>query len=238
MHPKRSSAEQVIGHIAKEVDTIGNNGGREHLDFFTNTRRLRSLHKGIPEGSFNRCVLVTVPQWAPTLLMYWEDSVRNNTLDLLKTLLFGHNLKDMDEEEHADMIYRVGRELQKSCLQRCCIQVQTQKTIDGRSVEQVVQVIKHCLETYYEEDEVQPKIEADSGSYKKSSYCLAIANLNTDIIGSLEALTASDLDEAASGMSDTSQFQTSADIVLDAWNNPSDDMPTDSDSEYAAATSP
>lgn len=46
--------------------------------------------------------------------MYWEDSIRNNTLDLLKTLLFAHNLKEMDEEERADRIYRVGRDLQKA----------------------------------------------------------------------------------------------------------------------------
>ena len=164
--PKKVSAQQVIEHIAKEVDTIGTSGGREHLDFFSHTRRLRSLHSNISEGFFNRCVLVTVPQWAPKLLMYWEEVIRNNTLDLLKTLLFGYNHKDMDEEEHADLICAVGRDLQKSCLQRCCATVQQQKTIDGRSVEQVVQVIKHCLDTYYDEEEVQPKHDAESESCK------------------------------------------------------------------------
>ncbi|KAK4694192.1 hypothetical protein P7C71_g3349, partial [Lecanoromycetidae sp. Uapishka_2] len=199
--PHESSAKRMIENIATEVDTIGYSGGREHLDFFIQARKITSYHSTIPRGFFNRCVLGTVPQWAPALLLYWEEPIRRATYDLLKVLVFRHDTTDMDDEEYADMIEEAGRKLQVACVRRCTNLVQLQKTIDSRSVEQVVEVIEHCCKTYYasEESERNKAFIAETES----------------VLGSLQALTVEDVDEAASDM----------------WNNASDDMPTDSDSD-------
>lgn len=197
--PMENNARFVINYIAGEVDTIGVFGGREHLDFFAQARRIQSLSLERSPDFFNRCVLKTVPQWAPPLVMYFEEPVRNGTIDLLKTLVFGHDIKAMDDEEYAELIEKVGRELQVACTRRCFTLVQAQKTQDAKCVEQVITVIRHCLQTYYGPEHDQRLIvEAEN------------------IVASLEALTVSDVDEAAS----------------ETWNNASDDVPTDSDSEF------
>lgn len=197
--PIETNVRQVINYIAGEVDTIGVYGGREHLDFFSQARRIQSLSLERSSDLFNRCVLKTVPQWAPPLVMYYEEPVRHGTIDLLKTLVFGHDIKAMDDEEYAELIETVGRELQVACTRRCFLLVQAQKTQDAKSVEQVITVIRHCLQMYYgPEHDQRPIVEAEN------------------IVASLEALTVSDVDEAAS----------------ETWNNASDDIPTDSDSEF------
>ena len=163
--PIETTVQQVINYIAGEVDTIGVYGGREHLDFFSQARRLQSLSLGSSSDLFNRCVLKTVPQWAPPLVMYYEEPVRNGTIDLLKTLVFGHDIKAMDDEEYAELIETVGRELQVACTRRCLMLVQAQKTQDAKSVEQVIMVIRHCLQMYYgPEHDQRPIVEAESES--------------------------------------------------------------------------
>ena len=78
--PSQDTAHNMIKYIATEVDTIGDYGGREHLDFFSRARRLVSLRDNVEEGFFNRIVLRAVPQWAPALLQYREDQVRLSTV--------------------------------------------------------------------------------------------------------------------------------------------------------------
>lgn len=161
--PSPATAQHLIAFIAGEVDTIGISGGREHLDFFAQARRIRSLRPGIPPNFFNNCVLRAVPQWAPPLVVYWDEPIRKGTIDLLKTLIFGYDIKAMDDEEHAELIETAGRDLQVACARRCQGIVQQQKTIDSKSVEQVVAVIKHCISAYYDpEDDPRPVTEAES----------------------------------------------------------------------------
>ncbi len=163
--PTEGNARQVINYIAGEVDTIGVFGGREHLDFFAQARRIQSLSLERSPEFFNRCVLRTVPQWAPPLVMYFEEPVRNGTIDLLKTLVFGHDIKAMDDEEYAELIEKVGQELQVACTSRCLLLVQAQKTQDAKSVEQVITVIRHCLQMYYGPEHDQKSIiDAESES--------------------------------------------------------------------------
>ena len=164
--PTEANARHLIHYIAGEVDTIGVFGGREHLDFFSQARRIQSLSLKRSPDFFNRCVLKTVPQWAPPLVMYFEEPVRNGTIDLLKLLVFGHDIKAMDDEEYAELIEKVGRELQVACTRRCHLLVQAQKTQDAKSVEQVISVIRHCLQMYYGPEHDQRSImEAESESH-------------------------------------------------------------------------
>ena len=162
--PSLATAQQVIQHIAGEVDTIGHSGGREHLDFFTQARRLANPRHNIRSASpFQRYVLRAVPQWAPALLMYWDETVRNGTIDLLKILVFGRDIRSMDDEQEADLIETAGRDLCRACTRRCSSIVQQQKQVDGKVVEQVILIIKHCLSVYWTADDDQKAVvEAES----------------------------------------------------------------------------
>ena len=163
--PTETSAEEVIVHIAKEVDSIGHSGGREHLEFFTKARRLRSLRNTVSEGFFNKCVLKTVHLWAPALLMYWEEPIRESTVDQLKQLVFVHDTTEIDDEEYSETVYDAGKQLHIQCLKRCNLHIHEGKTIDAKSVQQIIAVIKHCLDVYYSEEDDQSEIsEAESRS--------------------------------------------------------------------------
>lgn len=150
--PATSHASHMITNIAREIDTIGQYGGKEHLEFFSQARRLQGLRIRNPQF-FNRIVLHTVPSWAPPLIIYWEESVRSGTIDLLKTLVFGRDTHNMDDEQEAEEIERIARELCQSCVKRIQSQfVQERKQVEVRSVDSIKLVIKHCLQNYYQVD--------------------------------------------------------------------------------------
>lgn len=152
--PSTSSIEQLIRFIAGEIETIGLTGGSDHLEFFVQARRLRSLRSDKPPELFNRVVLRFVHVWASPLLVYWEESVRLGTVELLKTLLFCHDLSMIDDEEAADEIETSAKQLCAACVQRCELAVQQTKPAEGkRNFEQLIDVIKFCLKTYYREED-------------------------------------------------------------------------------------
>ena len=161
--PTPDSAQDLIRYIAAEINTIAEQGGEEHLKFFSQARRMVNLRDGFETGFFNRAVLRTVPQWAPVLLNYPDERVRTSTVDLLKHLVFAHDISTMDDEEHADLIETAARDLQVACIRRCTHLVHEQKQIGSKTVEQIMQVIRYCLAHYYTSDDDQrPVAEADS----------------------------------------------------------------------------
>ena len=235
--PYENSAKRIIDSIASGVDTIGYSGGREHLDFFMQARKISSLQPTVSSGFFNRYVLQTAPQWAPALLLYWEEPIRRGTLDLLKILVFSHDTQNMDDEEYADLIESAGKNLRAACVRRCNNMVQLQKTIDSRSVEQIQEVIDHCKAYYDPDDEADKAFMADTDSksmhLRVDALILRCTNPFADIMGNLQALTVEDVDEAASGIPIPMSLTCTecTDASSDMWNNNSDDMPSDSDSD-------
>lgn len=147
--PSQAPIKEVIKHIAGEVDTIGIHGGQEHLEFFSSARLLCNMRAPKNQSSFQRLVLQTVPFWAPALIMYWEESIRQRTIELLRILVFNFDIQNMDDEREADEIQRIGRELCEKCVKRVeeCI-TEPQKTVEIKTVESVIMVIKHCVHHY------------------------------------------------------------------------------------------
>lgn len=151
--PATTYASQIITNVARDIETIGQYGGKEHLEFFSQARRLQPLRIRNQSHFFSRLVLTLVPLWAPPLIMYWEESVRLGTIDLLKTLVFNRDIHNMDDEQEAELIERVARDLCQACVKRIQSQfVQEQKQVEIRSVDSIQLVIRHCLQTYYQVD--------------------------------------------------------------------------------------
>ena len=150
--PQPSDARMMIRRVAREVDSIGLYGGGEHLAFFTRVRRIRNARVNVSPTLFHRTVLELVPFWAPTLLMYADSQVRKETIQLLHTMVFNHDVQSMDDEQRAEEIEKAGRSLCDACLRRFQEQIIAPgKATDVKTVEDCVEVIKHCLNTYYDQ---------------------------------------------------------------------------------------
>lgn len=148
--PSTSFATNMVLQIAREVETIGLHGGKEHLEFFCQARRLQSLRMRSSQF-FSRLVLQNVPLWAPPLVMYWEECVRTGTIELLKTLVFDHDIHHMEDEQQAEEIERIAKDLCRACVKRIQEQIVTpRRSVEIRSVESVSMIIRHCIQTYYQ----------------------------------------------------------------------------------------
>ncbi|KAJ9326994.1 hypothetical protein DTO027B3_2234 [Paecilomyces variotii] len=144
----------LVDYVAKGVESINNSGGREHLAFFTNLISLRNDKIGKDEVWFTALVTERIPDWAPTLLMYAEKTVRNMTFEVLRHMLFMKGQEEMSDESR--MYYtKVGKELAHACVDklRKTYLVNSSQSVEARVVEIIIWVISHCLETYYDDSE-------------------------------------------------------------------------------------
>jgi ubiquitin carboxyl-terminal hydrolase 34 len=168
----------MITQVAKEVETIGNSGGADHLDFFQKARRLRNDHfSGDASASlFSQHVLTLVPNWAPTLLVYPDDAVRSDTIRLLAHLVFNDDLRGNDDEELVDKVNGIAKNLCKVCLRK--IQenyVLPGKPVNIKIVHEIIRVVDHCIEGgYFHVDDDSDRLvvaESQSRSPFKDNKC-------------------------------------------------------------------
>ena len=163
--PGAHDAKEVISTIARDVDTIGHRGGEQYLNFFSQARRIRNDHmQRRSPHFFHRLVLTYVPNWAPILLMYPEDSVRRDTMNLLRTLVFNHDINAMDDEQQAEEIEVTAKDLCRRCLRRLLEHyIQPSKAVEEKLILETIQVIKHCLVTYFVGDDEEDARVVEEG---------------------------------------------------------------------------
>ncbi|KAL8728289.1 MAG: hypothetical protein Q9166_005496 [cf. Caloplaca sp. 2 TL-2023] len=163
------AVRDMIKQIAREVDTIGTSGGHAHLTFFVQARHI--VNARLPQRWFNNMVLKTVPEWGPPLLMYYEESVRAQTVEFLKDLIFNYDTQSTDNGDENGALEEYARALCEACIKRVHENVvQQQSQVDVRSVELIVDVIKHCVKTYFgagtaEDDRVAEEAEGASPTH-------------------------------------------------------------------------
>jgi ubiquitin carboxyl-terminal hydrolase 34 len=73
--------QYTIRKVSQEVQTIGNSGGMEHLGFFQAICTQQSFVDPLPT------VIGNIWHWAPPLLVYYEEDVRDHTESFLERLL-------------------------------------------------------------------------------------------------------------------------------------------------------
>ncbi|MCJ1473218.1 hypothetical protein MMC13_001869, partial [Lambiella insularis] len=148
-------ARHLVSNIALEVETIGCNGGDEHLEFFKAVRRIRNdnLMNAEPAFFYN-LVLRYVPRWAPALLIYSDPAVRVETINLLHQLVFSFDTRSMDDEQKADEVNDIAKALCRACLKRITDYIIIpNKQIEASMVEEIVRVVRFCIGTYYQEED-------------------------------------------------------------------------------------
>lgn len=144
----------LLDYVGKGVESINNSGGREHLAFFTNVVSIRNDKVGKDESWFTALVTERIPDWAPTLLMYADKSVRNMTFEVLRHMLFAKEQEEMPDETR--LYYtKVAKELAHASVDklRKTYLVNSAQSVEARVVEIINWVISHCIETYYDDSE-------------------------------------------------------------------------------------
>ncbi|KAH8696007.1 putative ubiquitin hydrolase [Talaromyces proteolyticus] len=152
--PDEEQVINLIDYVAKGVESINNSGGREHITFFTNIVTCRNERIEKDERWFSEKVLVRIPDWAPTLLIYPEKTVKDITFDMLRELLLNQEQNENDEEYNTSL-HRVARELAEGCIDRLrkTYLVQPGQNVEAKVVDTITFVITHCLREYFDEGE-------------------------------------------------------------------------------------
>jgi ubiquitin carboxyl-terminal hydrolase 34 len=123
---EHSEAERAIpnmvANVAKSAGHVENAEGREYLRFFKDFINLPSNYHDVEHDNIIRFCLNSIPAWAPTLLTYYESTVRADTEDFLNELIFSHGT-DFDSSNspssspEEDLVTAVAQRLANSCLE-------------------------------------------------------------------------------------------------------------------------
>ena len=152
--PDVNLVRALIGRFSREVSSIGNSGGEEHLEFFRKACRLQNHEFSRQKPKFFQFeILKQVAAFGPPLLMYHDPIVRQETIRFLSSLVFDHDIREMDDERHADLIENIGQQLTRGCLEQIEETIRLNKPIDVARVDDIHKVLKHCLERYCYSDE-------------------------------------------------------------------------------------
>ena len=152
--PEPLYCRQLIVQFAREMQTIGNSGGEEHLEFFRSARIARNeAFSSLKPHFFHMEVLRQAPSIAPSLLLYPDVGVRAETVRFLHLLVFDHNINEMDDERYADLIAATAQQLLDESLKMIEKTIDQRKPIEVGRVDDLVKVVKHCLDTYCSFDE-------------------------------------------------------------------------------------
>ncbi|KAI9815552.1 MAG: hypothetical protein M1827_002686 [Pycnora praestabilis] len=156
--PQLTEAKEMIARTARDVDTIDGHGGREHLMFFRSLASVRNERLARSPHHFRCLVLENMAHWAPPLLLYWEEGVRHETWDLLKSLVFDHGVPPETGDEEVDFTLCTGvRHLGTMCIKRIqTIYLNNQAQVEGKLVEDIIFVVQHCMK-YFDTSNVDEK---------------------------------------------------------------------------------
>ncbi|KAJ5310627.1 uncharacterized protein N7443_003088 [Penicillium atrosanguineum] len=163
--PGKADAADIIRFVAKGVESIDGRASVDHLEFFTRICTTSNERLRLGEDWFSAIVQDEIPSWAPTLLIDTDRSVRQGTMDILKTLLFSNENIGLTTESQA-RYYQIGRNLMISCVQRVeksFIHSQVQQ-VESRIVDSIIEVIKHCQDTYFDDEDEEDRRTLDSAN--------------------------------------------------------------------------
>ncbi|KAL4889224.1 hypothetical protein BDV59DRAFT_187150 [Aspergillus ambiguus] len=152
--PDKDRIVLLIDYVAKGVDTINGSGGKEHLAFFTELLSCRNNQLGLDEAWFTTRLVDRIPDWAPTLLLFPDASVRRMTTDLLQAILFTGESGDMGDDwqqRHSE----VAKELVRASidkLKKATVSV-PESSVETKTIETMKTVINHCLVSYFDDSE-------------------------------------------------------------------------------------
>ena len=148
--PEGGIVKQLLTKYAKDVASINDSGGSEHLEFFSMASDLyNSYITNRHPNFFQNEILKLVPTFAPHLLFYPEREVRLDTVDFLKALIFDRDFGD--DEILADRLDQSGRQLLEGCVRLGAELIRARKPLEIHRVGDFNRVTRHLFERYIQE---------------------------------------------------------------------------------------
>lgn len=202
--PDENRVVYLIDYVAKGVESINDSGGPAHLTFFTNLLNVENERLGLDEAWFMSQMVEKIPDWAPTLLVYPDSTVRRMTLELLRQTLFNNDGEASEDwrSRHTE----IAKDLVRACVQklRRTYLSTPRQTIEAKIVEAIKTVIDHCLVTFFDsttEDQefVQQAHSKFSSSPIKAALFRETNMVITAVSEAIEELSADIPEELASG---------------------------------------
>lgn len=193
----------LVDYTAKGVESINNRGGMEHLNFFQQLPRTRNHRLRKPNIWYEHLATDKIADWAPTLLIYNDKQVRDQTVETLRQLLFNRLYEDRADDEHHHL-RRIGRELCLACVEKLTKSyLETHAEVEMGALDSINSVIRHCLTTLYDSN-VEEDVEFSEHAQCKYSCCLCLhmsvlINVPTVVMSQMETLTVLNPEELASG---------------------------------------
>ena len=204
--PYKAEIVNLIGFVAKGIESINNSAGSEHLEFFANLGGLTNKRLELKPEWFMVNVQHRIPDFAPTLLIDTDRDVRQSTVSLLNTLLFS-NVNDEITEETRDRCYQICRILMQACVDKIRLVLLNGqiRSVESRLVYPITSTVNHCLETYFDDEEEDQRIVQAANSEFPLSFNYKWPSANrpisyfTDVLTLLEEITVDVPDEFVSG---------------------------------------
>lgn len=132
----------TVKKIAFEVTTIGNSGGMEHLAFFQNLFEQDSYCNLVPY------IVQNIWYWAPPLLVYYDEEVRESTEHFLEKLFTATT-----DSAGSAQSRRPFNELASGCFHFVMETMRpNRRHLDPGMFDTVIRVLKRCAE--FQDDEI------------------------------------------------------------------------------------
>ncbi len=159
--PTPTDCRELILRTSKEVDTIGNNGGREHLHFFRTLAWLKNERWPQYPHLHRKRVIDFCHFWSPPLLLYWDQEVREGTETLLHQILFEYGAPPAaDSPETNALMEHAGKLLGWACINKLTERyTEKNQQVERRVLESIVRVLGECL-AYFAEHEARDEFVA------------------------------------------------------------------------------
>ncbi|CAF9908776.1 MAG: hypothetical protein GOMPHAMPRED_006310 [Gomphillus americanus] len=190
--PDDKLIQALVSRYAECISSIGDDGGVEHLEFFSRLRYVHNPHfANYRHLFFKRLVTKRLYLFAPYLVSYHEEKVRKGTTALANSLVFDIDLETMDDEEQAEEIQRNGKALTTACLERLAVIVSSRKLFDIRRLDDLIDMTRSGLSKFYTEDS-----EEDRMLWDRFQKCLdAVPEIAAVSPDGIESVEYSDSDE-------------------------------------------
>lgn len=143
----------LVNKFAEGVHTIGDEAGHEHLQFFNQLRFAYNPHFPNYQPAFLKQVLAKkLYMFVPHLLCYHESDVRRGTAAMANALIFDVDLDNMDDEQQAEEIQKLGKHLTIECLNKLTGIIDARKLFDIKRLDNLIDVIRSGIEKFCDED--------------------------------------------------------------------------------------
>jgi ubiquitin carboxyl-terminal hydrolase 34 len=170
--------EFIIQHVTNTTRMLDNADGKEYLRFFKDLLELTTNRSGVPKENFVSYVLEQIPNWAPSLLTYYDATVRTETEDYVQQTVLRYALEQsldpLPEIQDKAEILQVGRLLGVSCLRYLHEEHVRPRVQAVRATLYSIQaVIDHCRRLFDEQSDDEQDVQFyDLFSGKSLLFCI------------------------------------------------------------------